>query len=112
MLREAHDSGRVVLVKELLANGRLTARGDAGMAGELAALAQSLATTPDAIALAAALAQPWADVVLLGASTVAQLESNLGALELQLAPADLRRLDRMRVPAQTYWQQRSRLPWN
>ena len=61
-LARAHDAGLQVLVKEALANGRL--------AGD------------DGIALAAALAQPWADVVLSGAATVAQLESNLAALEI------------------------------
>ena len=35
---------------------------------------------PDVTALSAALAQPWADVVLLGAATVPQLRSNLAAL--------------------------------
>ena len=34
-------------------------------------------TTPDALALAAALAQPWSDVVLSGATTREQLRSNL-----------------------------------
>ena len=36
----------------------------------------------DAVALAAALANPWIDLVLSGAATPAQLRSNLRSLEL------------------------------
>ena len=56
-----------VIVKEALANGRLTDRGDVT---ELAAAASDAGSTPDALALAVVLAQPWADVVLSGAATV------------------------------------------
>ena len=91
-LGDAHEAGLVVLVKEALANGRLTARGDAGAAGPLAEVAASLGATLDAVAIAAALAQPWADVVLLGASTTAQLDSNAKAMGLTLGPEDLARL--------------------
>ncbi|MEZ4558441.1 MAG: hypothetical protein R2854_18775 [Caldilineaceae bacterium] len=41
--------------------------------------AARLATTVDALALAAVLAQPWAHVVLSGAATVEQLQSNVAA---------------------------------
>ncbi len=110
-LRDAHDAGRAIIVKEPLANGRLTVRGDAGTGGEVAALAQACGVTPDVIALAAALEQPWADMILLGASTVEQLESNVRALDLVFDPAELARLDSVRVPAEVYWRDRSRLPW-
>ena len=39
-------------------------------------------TTPDALALAAALAQPWADVVLSGVATIDTLRSDLAALDV------------------------------
>ena len=42
-----------------------------------------LGTRLDALALAAALAQPWADVVLSGAANVDQLNSNLAAQDVQ-----------------------------
>ena len=51
-------------------------------AAPLAAAARERDTTRDALALAAALAQPWADVVLSGAATVEQLESNLAARDV------------------------------
>jgi aryl-alcohol dehydrogenase-like predicted oxidoreductase len=111
-LREAHDAGRVVLLKEPLANGRLTPRGDAGAGRELSSIALAHGVETDAIALAAALAPTWADVVLLGASTIPQLESNLRAEGVQLTARDLARLDGLREPSATYWAARSRLPWN
>src|SRR4029077_17790337 len=64
-LQAAHDAGMGGIVKEALANGRLTSRNqDAAFAEKrrkLEAEANRLATTTDALALAAALAQPWAD---------------------------------------------------
>ena len=82
-LAAAHDAGLGVIIKEGVANGRLTGRGDAPALVEVAG---ALGVTPDALALACVLAQPWVDVVLSGASTVAMLMSNLGALEVAVGP--------------------------
>src|SRR5919198_2498668 len=109
-LAAAHEAGLGVIVKEALANGRLTARGDGS--GALADAARERATTPDALALAAVLAQPWADVVLSGAATVDTLRSNLGALDLAW-DADLdERLATLVEPAEGNWERRSELAWN
>ncbi len=110
-LREAHAAGRAVLVKEPLANGRLTPRGDIGARGLLPDLARAMACSADAVALAAALAQPWADVVLLGAATVDQLRSNLRALHVAVAEGALEALAGVREDAAIYWQTRATLPW-
>jgi aryl-alcohol dehydrogenase-like predicted oxidoreductase len=110
-LREAHEAGFTVIVKEALANGRLTPRGSEGSAGPLRAVADRLGATPDAVALAFVRRQPWADLVLLGAATPAQLDSNLAAPGIQLSAADVQLLDRLRAPAEQYWAQRARLPW-
>jgi aryl-alcohol dehydrogenase-like predicted oxidoreductase len=110
-LAAAHGAGLGVLVKEALANGRLTARGDAG-SGPLAAAARERGTTPDALALAAVLAQPWVDVVLSGAATVGTLRSNLAALEVHWDSALDERLAELAEPAGVYWERRSQLPWN
>ncbi len=88
-LRAAHAAGIGVIVKEPLANGRLTARGDVT---ELADAAAYTGSTPDALALAVVLAQPWADIVLSGAASVEQVESNLSALAFQLEPQLVERL--------------------
>ncbi len=104
-LQRAHVTGMGVILKEALANGRLTARGDVR---RVQTEAERRGTTSDALALAACLAQPWADVVLSGAATVEQLESNLGSLELSYdgGPDDLAE------PRDAYWARRAELPWN
>lgn len=110
-LAEAHAAGWTVVVKEGVANGRLTARGLTGggdVPAPLAAEAGRLGVTPDAVALAAALQQPWVDVALSGASTPEQLRDNLRAPDLKV---DLAGLSTVAQPAEAYWQQRSALAW-
>ena len=77
---QVHDAGIRVIVKEALANGRLSPRGGNGA---LDAVAARLGTTSDAIALAAALARPWADTVLLGAASVDTLASDTWPLSIR-----------------------------
>jgi aryl-alcohol dehydrogenase-like predicted oxidoreductase len=102
---EAAAAGWAVLVKEAVANGRLTAAG--GPPAPLAALAAERGVTEDAIAVAAALAQPWASVVLSGAVTRGQLAENLAALTVGALPA----LSLAEAPA-AYWAQRADRPWH
>ncbi|WP_407572356.1 aldo/keto reductase [Deinococcus altitudinis] len=121
-LLAAHEAGWQVVLKEGVANGRLTERGmtDSGMTGALQprqtrtlqALCQRHGAAPDALALAAALAQPFAHLVLSGASTTAHLASNLTALRLNLSAADLSELEQLKETPAEYWQTRSRLAWN
>ena len=108
-LQEAAAAGWGVMVKEGVANGRLTERGDAP--AQLRGLARRLGLSMDALALAAALAQPFASVVLSGASTVSQLADNLRALRVDLSADDLATaLGHAEDPA-AYWAHRSSLPW-
>jgi aryl-alcohol dehydrogenase-like predicted oxidoreductase len=106
----AHEAGLGVIVKEALANGRLTERGDAD--GRLTAAARERGTTPDALALAAVLARPWVDVVLSGAATVDTVRSNLAALEAQWDARAEEELAPLEEPADEYWERRSELAWN
>lgn len=108
-LREAAQAGILVVVKETLANGRL--------AGEsapqpLRALAAEHAVGADTVATAAALSRPWADVVLSGAVTSAQVLSHLRAFELvdrmPRLPEELAAL--VEHPEQ-YWRQRAARAW-
>jgi aryl-alcohol dehydrogenase-like predicted oxidoreductase len=93
-----------------VANGRLAPGGDkAGLSSPLARLAAARGVTPDAIALAAALATPRAAVVLSGAVTREQLAANLAALTIT-EPHDPD-LD-MAEPAGAYWSARSHRPWS
>jgi aryl-alcohol dehydrogenase-like predicted oxidoreductase len=115
-LEEAHGAGMRVIVKEALANGRLTERNaDPAFASRLAVLrgeAARLDTTIDALALAAALARPWTDVVLSGAATTEQLRSNLRAVEVPWKTETDARLQSLTMESGEYWRERSVLPWN
>jgi aryl-alcohol dehydrogenase-like predicted oxidoreductase len=106
-LREANEGGLHVLVKEPLANGRLAVRPPE----PLRAIAEQHGVGSDAVALAAALSQGWADKVLIGAVSPAQLESNLGALTVALSQNDFDRLAGLALPPERYWAERAQLPW-
>jgi aryl-alcohol dehydrogenase-like predicted oxidoreductase len=108
-LAAAHEAGLGVIIKEAVANGRLTERGDVVLLKEMA---RGAGVTPDQMALAAVLAQPWVDVALSGASTVGMLTSNLAARELQLSSERLGALSTLAEAPERYWETRSALPWN
>ncbi len=92
-LAAAHAAGLRVVVKEALANGRLLDGRLAGIAGP-----------PAAVAIGAALARPWCDVVLSGAVTTAQLAAGL-------VPVPDLDLPDLAEPPETYWATRAELPW-
>jgi aryl-alcohol dehydrogenase-like predicted oxidoreductase len=109
-LAAAREAGLGVIVKEAVANGRLTGRGDVP---ELIDVAAEHGVTPDALALAFVLAQPWVDVALSGASTVSMLLSNLAALEVPFDDVVVaERLAGLTESPDEYWERRSALPWN
>lgn len=112
VLAEAHAAGCTVIVKEALANGVLTDRHARGLVADaLRVTAQESRSSCDAVALAAVLSQPWADMVLSSAATVEQLTSNLTAADLRLTPGQLHRLAELTEPAEAYWAHRSQLAW-
>ncbi|MCE7984726.1 MAG: aldo/keto reductase [Caldilinea sp. CFX5] len=115
-LQAAHNAGVAIIVKEALANGRLTLRNNAPtFAPQLRLLQQEatrLQTTIDALALAAVLAQPWATIVLSGAATVAQLASNGRAGDVRWDEEAAAALAPLVEPPPRYWAQRSELAWN
>jgi len=109
---EAAQAGWAVLIKEALANGRLAPGGDAaGPGSPIATAAAAASVTPDALAIGAALSQPWATVVLSGAVSAAQLDANLAALRLA-GPLASRLTDTMAESATDYWAERSARPWS
>lgn len=115
-LRQAHAAGMGVIIKEALANGRLTARNDdpafAAQRRVLQAAADGAGVTIDALALAAVLARPWADVVLSGAAQAAHLASNLKALDVAWTDELDERLSGLVEAPEHYWQTRGGLDWN
>ena len=90
-LAEAHAAGWGVIIKEALANGRLASR--------------------DRVAIAAALANPWVDVVLSGAVTEEQVRSNAAAVDVHVSADELAELAKIAEPADQYWKERSQLSW-
>ena len=111
-LAEASAAGWGVIIKEAVANGRLTPHGHGPPADALARIAAEHGVGVDAVALAAVLANPWVSVVLSGAVTPAQLESNLAALRVELGPADLEQLTALAEPPERYWKERAALTWS
>lgn len=117
-LEDAHAAGMKVVVKEALANGRLTHgnRDDnevlAPLVARIRELGESRGTTIEMLALAAALARPWADVVLTGAATVEQIRSSVAALELAYDAELEERLRSVSISSTEYWRARSSFQWN
>jgi aryl-alcohol dehydrogenase-like predicted oxidoreductase len=115
-LQEAHDAGVGVIVKEALANGRLTERNTepsfTRKRETLLREAARLGTRMDALALATVLAQPWADVVLSGAATVVQLKSNVAANSVNWESKASDLLSALAESPSVYWAARAGLAWN
>ncbi|MEU6789608.1 aldo/keto reductase [Nonomuraea angiospora] len=107
-LDRAHRAGLGVIVKEGVANGRLTAH---AAPDALARAARERDLTPDALALAAILARPWTGVVLSGAASVEQLGSNLAAVHVAWDPELDERLAALAEDPETYWATRGSLTW-
>jgi len=117
-LQDAHGAGMKVVVKESLANGRLshTNRNQDEVlfpaVARIRELAKSRGLTVETLALAAALARPWADVVLTGAATVGQIQSNVAALELAYDAELEEQLGSVSINSTEYWRARSSFRWN
>jgi aryl-alcohol dehydrogenase-like predicted oxidoreductase len=109
-LADAWGEGCGVIVKEALANGRLTDRhaGSHPRLQKLRAYAALRKTTIESIAMAAALNQPWADVVLSGALTTDQLWDDVAAMDLR---PPIRPPYAIAESADQYWRLRQSLPW-
>ncbi|RYV51085.1 aldo/keto reductase [Pengzhenrongella frigida] len=110
---EADARGSQVVVKESVANGRLAPGGDDGSVGvrHVAVLASRAGVAIDQLAVAAALAQPWAWRVLSGAATPEHLASHVVAAGLVLDPELVEEVLTAAQDARDYWAERSTRPW-
>jgi len=115
LLAHVRQAGMGVIVKEALANGRLTPRNtDPDFRAGRAVLereAARLGCTIDQLALAAVLDQPWADCVLSGAATIEHLRSNVAALDVHLDEPARAALATLAEPPERYWAARAALRW-
>ena len=114
-LRAAHAEGLGIIHKEVLANGRLTARNDepafAAKRQVLEVQAERLQTTLPALAFAASVGRPWVGVTLSGAATEAQILESVAALEVPWDDEAEEALSALSEPSESYWQTRAALPW-
>lgn len=115
-LAAAAESGMGVIIKEALANGRLTPRNAdptfAKIRDTLSNMARKHEVGMDALSLAFVLAQPWANVVLSGAAVETHLASNVQATQVKLSDDELEHLQHFAQPVMDYWRERSTLEWN
>jgi aryl-alcohol dehydrogenase-like predicted oxidoreductase len=113
---KASQAGLGIIVKEALANGRLTNRNDEASffnkKEQLQQIAAKYKVGIDAISIAYILRQPWVSTVLSGAANQEQLNSNLKALKIELSESDLNIINSMVETPQKYWEIRSELEWN
>jgi aryl-alcohol dehydrogenase-like predicted oxidoreductase len=120
-LEAANEARWLVVVKEVLANGRLTGGGNGqdapdardhraedAEARDAEALADADGQPLEGLAVGAAVAQSWADIVLSGAVTRAQLRGNTRA-RVPALPQE--RLTTLARPAPEYWAARSARSW-
>lgn len=110
MLLAAKEAGWGVIIKEALANGLLTSRGDAPEV--LARMAAKHQVGIDALAMAAASAQPFTPTVLSGASVTEHLTANLQATQVSLSEQELSALSELSVDSTDYWKRRGELAWS
>ncbi|MEC3979383.1 aldo/keto reductase [Amycolatopsis sp. H20-H5] len=106
-LAEAHGNGKLALVKETVANGRLVVEPPPA----LVRIAAERGVGPDAVALAAVFSQRWADRAVIGPSSTTQLRENLLADGMTLNADELAELAAVAEVPQSYWEHRSCLGW-
>ena len=115
-LKAAHEAGLGIIIKEALANGRLTPRNTAPTFQHKMVLLEDNAekhhVTIDALALAVVLHQPFINVALSGAARIDHLHSNIRALEIMGDDSSDSLLEKLAEPAEIYWQKRNQMAWN
>ena len=115
LLEAAAANGVFVIIKEALANGRLTSRAaDSPGKAVLLKEAEALGTTVDALALVWVMTHPWVGMCLSGASSAEMLKSNAEALKLTPLSEDVhKRLgEALCQETESYWADRRALAWN
>ncbi len=105
-----------ILIKEVLANGRLIPNDNyivyRSLYDEMKRLAKKYVVNPDAIALRFAMDSFENSVVLSGANNETHLEANLKAKMFSLTPDEMDLLRSFAIAPQEYWKERNELKWN
>ena len=117
-LSEAHAAGMTVILKEVLANGRLTDANrsqDEALYSQVARarkIAEREGTALELLAYAAAMERRFADFVLTGAATVDQVTTAVVAQNLGYTAQLDDQLREIAVSPADYWRARSSFKWN
>ena len=105
-----------ILIKEVLANGRLIANNRfqayQPIYSELEALAIKYGVGADAVALRFAADSFNNAIVLSGANNEPHLTANLKANLFSLTAEEMQRLRNLAISAEDYWKERNELSWN
>lgn len=116
VLQQVAEAGVGVIVKEALANGRLTPRNRRENFAEtkvaLESIMEELNIKMDMLALAYVLHHSWAQVVLSGAAVETHLKSNLAAANVVLTEQHLQQLASLSQNCEDYWTIRKGMAWN
>ena len=113
VLKMASDQGINVIAKEIFANGRLTNLNNNLHQDNFIQItkeASNLNITIEDLALVWVYQLPFVKIVLTGASTIDQLDSNLNSLNQ--IDIELPSLNNYRLSQVDYWNTRKTLSWN
>lgn len=116
ILKTVLDTGKSVIIKEALANGRVFQNEKFQRYSEayktLNQLSKKYEVGVDAIALRFVIDSLEPKYVLSGASNKIQLTQNLKALNFNLTSEELKLLKTLKTIPEAYWDERSGLNWN
>lgn len=116
VLQEAIKQGKIVIIKEALANGRVFQNEKFPEYSKpynvLESLAKKYKVGIDAIALRFVMDSLKPTYVLSGASNSKQLLQNLKANDFELLESDLGALKSLKTISESYWDERALLSWN
>ncbi len=112
-LQRAADQGLGVIIKEAVANGRLTTRNSvAPFFDKLSQMADDHGVGTDALVMAFILSKPFVNVVLSGAVVPDHLDSNVAALAVDLSNKEIAVMNELVMDPADYWSRREQMAWN
>jgi len=112
-LMEASENGINVIAKEIFANGRLSSENSTFHQNEVSKLknlAADINLSLEELSLIWAFQQKYLKIILTGASSFEQLQSNI--IALSKAELAIPNLSEMRISTEDYWSSRKSLQWN
>ena len=116
VLQHLLQSGKSVIIKEALANGRVFQNENFQHYDEsyklLKQLSEKYKVNVDAVALRFIIDSLKPTFVLSGASTIKQLNQNLKANNFVLSDSEIENLQKTPISNEIYWKERSKLAWN